>query len=202
VTDWSGEVVALDPADPRRVVLRAAPAPGGAYHPTAIAGGGGALWTLDAAQARLVRESARAPERVLGVRPTPGPAPTALAFDGGTVWSYDAVDRSVTKHGGDDAPEKTWPLPDEAVPNAMAWSDGRLWVHDAKNRRILIYSVSDDGLHRVAAQPDPAPGVTGLVVAGSGAARRLVVLLAPEGGRAQAEIARYRMRALLPFARF
>ena len=202
ISDWSGRLVAVDPADPRRVLLQAAPQPGGPYHPTAIAAGGGTLWTLDAAQARLVRHSAAAPDRILAARPSPGPAPTALAFDGETVWSYDAVNRALTRHGGDDATVQTFALPDEAVPNAMAWADGRLWLYDAKARRILVYELANGKLTRTAVEPAPEPGVLGLAAAGSPKDRRVYVLVGPSGARGAAEIVRYRLKRLLPFAHF
>ena len=202
VSDWGGRLVAVDPADPRRVLLQAAPQPGGPYRPTAIAAGGGALWTLDAAQARLLRHSSAAPERILAARPSPGPAPTALAFDGETVWSYDAVNRALTRHGGDDAPAQTYALPDEAVPNAMTWSDGRLWIYDAKARRLLVYEIADGKLSRVAVEPAPEAGVLGLAAAGTAADRRVYVLVGPSGARGSAEIVRYRLKRILPFAHF
>lgn len=202
IADWSGRLVAVDPADPRRTVRAASPAPGGPYRPTAIAAGAGSLWTLDAAQARLLRHSAADPDKIVSARPSPGPAPTALAFDGETVWSYDAVDRAVTRHAGDDAPAQSYSLPDDAVPNAMVWSGGRLWVHDAKARRVLVYSIEGGKLVRADAQPMPEPGALGLAVAGSAAKPEVVALLAPSGARAQAAVVRYRIRRFLPFARF
>jgi hypothetical protein len=202
IADWGGRLAAVDPADPRRVRLQAAPQPGGPYRPTGIAVGGGALWTLDAAQARLLRHSAAAPDRITAARPSPGPAPTAIAFDGETVWSYDAVNRALTRHGGDDAPAQTYALPDEAVPNAMTWADGRLWIHDAKARRLLVYEVRDGKLARVAAVPAPEAGVLGLAAAGTPAERRVYVLVGPSGARGQAEIIRYRVKRILPFAHF
>ncbi|MFI5347583.1 MAG: hypothetical protein ACHQ51_14505 [Elusimicrobiota bacterium] len=202
IADWSGRLVAVDPADPRRIVRQAVPAPGGPYRPTAVAVGGGALWTLDAAQPRLLRHSSSAPEKITAARPSPGPAPTALAFDGETVWSYDAVDRALTRHGGDDAPVESYALPDDAAPDAMAWADGRLWVYDAKGRRLLIYSVEKDKLVRVAVQPMADANVLGLAVAGTPAERLAYVLLGPSGARAQAVIVRYRIKHLLPVAHF
>jgi hypothetical protein len=202
IADWSGRLVSVDPADPRRVRLEAAPAPGGPYRPTGIAAGGGALWTLDAAQARLIRHSAAAPDKILAARPSPGPAPTALAFDGETVWSYDAVNRTLTRHGGDDATAATFALPDDAVPNAMTWADGRLWIHDAKGRRLLIYEMRGGKLALADSRPAPEAGVLGLAAAGTPAERRVYVLVGTGGGRARAQIIRYRLKRLLPFAHF
>ncbi len=202
VSDWGGRLVAVDPSDPRRVLLSATPAPGGPYHPTAVAAGGGSLWTLDAAQSRLLRHSLAAPDRILAARPSPGPAPTALAFDGETVWSYDAVNRALTRHGGDDSSAQTYALPDEAVPNAMTWADGRLWMYDSKGRRLLVYEIADGKLARVAVEPAPEPGVLGLAAAGAPGDRRVYVLVGPSGARGAAEIVRYRLKRLLPFAHF
>lgn len=204
IADWGGRLVSVDPADPRRILRQAAPAPGGPYRPTAVAAGGGVLWTLDAAQARLIRHSASAPEKILSARPSPGPAPTALAFDGETVWSYDAVDRAFTRHGGDDAPVKKYALPDDAVPNAMAWSDGRLWVHDSKARRLLVYALEGDKLVRVASETMPAGGALGIAPApgASSRERRAYVLYGPTGDRGQPAVVRYAIRRLLSFAHF
>jgi hypothetical protein len=202
VSDWGGRLIAVDPADPRRVLLQAAPQPGGPYHPTAIAAGGGSLWTLDAAQARLLRHSSSAPDKILAARPSPGPAPTALAFDGETVWSYDAVTRALTRHGGDDAPVQTYALPDEVVPNAMTWADGRLWIYDSKARLLLVYEIANGKLTRTASEPAPEPGVIGLAAAGAPNDRRVYVLVGPSGARGAAEIVSYRLKRLLPFAHF
>jgi hypothetical protein len=202
MSDWNGKLLTIDPASPRRVVSTWAPAPGGPYRPTALAVGGGALWSLDAAQARLLRHSTAGPERILAARPSPGAAPTAIAFDGQTVWTYDAADRTLTRHGGDDAPVQAYSLPDEAVPNAMAWSGDYLWISDAKGRRLLIYKVEGKSLVRAAVEPFPEPGVVGLALSGSGRERRLYLLLAPSGARAAAELVRYRLKSLLPFAEF
>lgn len=202
VSDWSGKLASVDPADPRHVRISAAPKPGGPYRPTAVAAGGGALWTLDAAQSRLLRHSSAAPERILAARPSPGPAPAALAFDGETVWSYDAVNRSLTRHGGDDAPAQTYALPDDAVPNAMTWADGRLWMYDAKSRKLLVYEIAGGKLTRDAVEPAPEPGVVGLAAAGGPSDRSVYVLVGPSGARGTPEIVRYRLKRLLPFAHF
>lgn len=202
VSDWSGKLASVDPADPRRVLLTAAPHPGGPYRPTAVAAGGGALWTLDAAQSRLLRHSSAAPERILAARPSPGPAPAALAFDGESVWSYDAVNRALTRHGGDDAPAQTYALPDDAVPNAMTWADGRLWMYDGKSRKLLVYAIAGGKLVRAAVEPAPEAGVVGLAAAGGPGDRHLYVLAGPSGARGAAEIVRYRLKRLLPFAHF
>jgi hypothetical protein len=202
IADWGGRLMAVDPSDPRRVVRQGVPAPGGPYRPTAVAAGGGALWTLDAAQSRLIRHSAANPEKITAARPSPGPAPTALAFDGETVWSYDAVDRAVTRHGGDDAAVQSFALPDDAVPDAMAWADGRLWIHDAKGRRLLIYAVEKDRLVLATAQQLAEASVLGLAVTGTPADRSAFMLLGPSGARAQAAIVRYHIKRLLPVAHF
>lgn len=202
IADWSGTLAAVDPSDPRRVLRQAKPAPGSPYRPTAIAAGGGALWTLDAAQARLIRHSLAAPGKILGARPSPGPAPTALAFDGETVWSYDAVDRALTRHGGDDAPTQAFALPGDVVPDAMCWTDGRLWIHDAKGRRLMIYSLEKGKLSLSVSQSMPETAVLGLAASGTPLHRTLYLLLGPSGESAQARVVRYRIRRLLPFAHF
>ena len=112
------------------------------------------------------------------------------------------MNRALTRHGGDDAPAQTYALPDEAVPNAMTWADGRLWIYDAKSRLLLVYELADGKLVRAAVEPAPEPGVLGLAAAGSPGDRRVYVLVGPSGARGAAEIVRYRLKRLLPFAHF
>ncbi|MFI5360663.1 MAG: hypothetical protein ACHQ49_01735, partial [Elusimicrobiota bacterium] len=202
VSDWSGRVAAVEPSDPKHVLRSSAPQPGGPYHPAAIAAAGGSLWTLDAAQGRLLRHSAASPDRILDDRPSPGPAPAALAFDGEAVWSYDAVTRALTRHAADDSTAQTYAFPDEAVPAAMTWVDGRLWIYDAKTKRILIYAFAEGKLTLAASEPSPEPGVLGLAAAGGPSDRRVYVLVGPSGARGSAEIFRYRLKRILPFAHF
>ena len=194
--------MSVDPADPRRVLAQTAPEPGGPYRPTAVAVGGGALWTLDAAQARLVRHELADPAKTVSARPAPGPAPTALAYDGRTVWSYDAVNRALTRHAGDDSAEQSFALSAEVVPNAMVWVEGLLWVHDSKSQRILLYKADSGVLALRASHPAPEAGVLGLAVAGSRKDRRVYALLGPSGARSQASIVRLRLRTRIPFADF
>lgn len=202
ISDWSGHIFTVSAEDPRRILSDVFPEPGGSYRPSAIASGGGVVWTLDAAQARIVRHSAAAADRILSMRPSPGPAPTALAYDGETIWSYDAVNRAVTRHGGDDAALNTYSLPDEAVVNAMAWVAGKLWMHDVKGRRILIYSVDRAGLKRETILPDPEGGVIGLSVAGGPSDRKAYILYGASGTHARPALSRYLLRRKIPFARF
>lgn len=202
VCDWGGALFSVDPADLRHVLGRVVPEPGGAYHPAAVALGGGVLWTLDAAQARLVRHASSDPAKTLVSRPAPGPAPAVLAYDGQTVWSYDSVSRALTRHAGDESVDRSFPLPADVVPNAMVWVEGRLWVHDSKSKRIFLYGVEDGALVERGVQPAPETGILGLAVAGSRQNRRVYALLGASGARSQAVIARFRLKARVPFVDF
>jgi hypothetical protein len=202
IADWSGKLISVDAADPHRVLRQVEPAPPGAYRPTAIAVGTGVLWTLDAAQARLIRHSAAAPEKILSVRPSPGPAPAALAFDGETVWSYDALDRTLTRHGGDDSSVQAYSFPDDVVPNAMAWLGGQLWINDAKGRNVIVYALEQNRLKKINSQPMTQSGVIGLAATASGPDRRAYMLFDASGARSKSEIVRYQIKRLLPFAHF
>jgi len=202
IGDWGGQLVSADPADPRRVLSRVSPAPGGPYRPVAVALGSGMLWTLDAAQARLTRQAASDPAKILSARPTPGPAPVALAYDGQTVWSYDAVNRAVTRHGGDESALESFPLASEVVPNAMVWVEGRLWIHDSKSGRLLLYTLDHGVLVLRGSQVSPEAGVIGLAVAGARKDRRVYALLGASSTRSQPSVARYRLKPRLFFAEF
>lgn len=203
IADWSGGVGAVDPADPRRAAASFLPPAGGPYRPTAIAFGAGLMWTLDAAQARVLRHPAGRPDKVLASRPSPGPAPTALAFDGSSLWSYDAANRSFYQHGADEAMTKSFTLEGDAVPNAMAWRSGRLWVHDSKSGRLLVLEPRDGRLFPVEAGPAPARGLLGLAF-GTPQGRELVLfaLSGPSAENAAPSLLKLRLGRRMPVAGF
>ncbi|HEX4046263.1 MAG TPA: hypothetical protein VH309_00425, partial [Elusimicrobiota bacterium] len=68
--------------------------------------------------------------------------------------------------------------------------------------RLHIYAVSDGKLSLEAAEPSPETGVLGLAAAGPANDRRVYVLVGPSGARGAAEIFRYRLKRILPFAHF
>ncbi|MDX6769628.1 MAG: hypothetical protein SF051_08860, partial [Elusimicrobiota bacterium] len=203
VADWSGVVTAFDPAEPRRPVA-SFPAPaGGPYRPTAAAFGGGVMWTLDAAQARILRHPAGRPDRVLSARPSPGPAPTALAYDGAALWSYDAANRSFYEHGGDEGVTRAYALAGDAVPNAMAWRGGRLWVHDSKSGRVLVLERREGRLVAVESSPAPVRGLAGFAFGpGAGRAVSVFLLTGPSARSASSSLTRTRLSRRLPLTVF
>lgn len=203
IADWSGGVSSLDPADLRRAPTSFPLPAGGPYRPTALAFGGGVMWTLDAAQARVLRHPAGRPDTVLASRPSPGPAPTALAYDGSALWSYDAANRSFYEHGGDEGISRAYPLDGDAVPNAMAWRGGRLWVHDSKSGRILVLERRDGRLVPVESGRAPAAGLIGLAFgAARGRGAEVFLLAGPSAQRASAALLKVRLSRRMPFAVF
>ena len=201
VADWSGRIVALDPADPGRALREAAPV-AGPYRPTALAFGGGMLWTLDAAQARLLGLRVERPEALISSQASPGPAPTALAFDGASLWSYDAVNRSLYRHRANEAAPKAYTIEEGVVPNALAWVDGRLWLHDTKTSRILIYELAGERLNLREAHPAPEAAVLGFAVLPGKDGRRLWVLSGPSAQRAQPALTLFTLRPRLRLFNF
>lgn len=203
IADWSGGLGAVDPADPRRAASSFLPPAGGPYRPTAVAFGAGVMWTLDAAQARVLRHPAGRPDKVLVSRPSPGPAPTALAFDGASLWSYDAANRSFYQHGEDEGSTKAFPLEGDAVPNAMTWRGARLWVHDSKSGALLVLALKDGRLVPVDAVPSPAGGVLGLAFASApGRSASLYLLAGPSAERSSPSLLKLKLRRRVPLTVF
>lgn len=188
LADWNGRLAAFELADLRAQVKTAVPAVAAPYRPAAVAAAGALLWTLDTAQARIVRHDAADPSKIIAERPAPGPAPTALAHDGKHLWSYDAANRSLYRHGEDEGTFKAYPLGGDAVPTAMAWSEGLLWLYDSKARALRVYERSEDVLVPAGRHDLGAP-VTALAPQGSG---YILVLVGPSAERAGAAVIRYR----------
>lgn len=140
VSEWEGGLVACDPADPASVLRRTVVGIKAPYHPAALSIWSGKMYTLDAAQGRIVRHPQAEPERVEASWPTPGPAPVALAHDGQNLWSYDAATKLLYKHLGEgsEAQMETFSIAMDAVPTAMRWHKDELWAWDAKGKQILV----------------------------------------------------------------
>lgn len=203
LADWSGGLSAVDPAEPRRVMLSFKAPAGGPYRPTAIAFGAGVMWTLDAAQARVLRHPAGLPDKVLASRPSPGAAPTALAYDGAALWSYDAANRSFYEHGGDEGQSKGYPFDGDAVPNAMAWRAGRLWVHDSKSGRILVLERKDGRFAPIESSLAPGAGLIGFAFApAQGRSLSLFLLAGPSAESATSSLKKVRLSRRLPLTVF
>lgn len=194
VGTWDGRLIGYDPQNVEASVRSAAPAELAPYRPAAMAFGNGFVWTLDAAQARVVRQSASDPGRVLSARPSPGPAPTALAFDGQALWSYDAANRSLYKHGSDESQTKAYALDPDLVVTAMAWVDGDLWAFDAKGRRLVDYAFKNDAFKRRESYKFDEPILALVAASGLVDGRRrpqLWALAGPSGARQTAAFLRY-----------
>ena len=148
VSQWDGKLLAYDPQDTRKALRSIAVTEVKPYHPTGLAFGGGALWSLDTAQARIVKHDPLRPDKVLHWRPAPGPAPTALAYDGHALWSYDAANKSLYRHNADAGGFKAFAIDQDMVPTAMHWAAGRLWLFDSKGRRVRTYGFKDEVFQR------------------------------------------------------
>lgn len=188
LTDWSGRLTAFEPGDLRAPAATKVPAVPAPYRPAALAAAAGLLWTLDTAQARIVRHDAADPAKILAERPAPGPAPTALAHDGRHLWSYDAANRALYRHSEDEGTFKAYPLDDDAVPTAMAWSGGRLWLYDSKSRTLRVYEQAGEAL-TLAGRHDIGAPVAAIAAEPSG---QLLVLAGPSSQRAGHAVIRYK----------
>lgn len=185
--EWDGRLVAVDPKEPRTAVRTTAPQPGGPFRPVALAAGGDALWSLDAAQARVVRHKAGDPSQLLAVRPSPGPAPTALAFDGEALWSYDAANRLLYRHGADEAAFRSFALDADVVATALAWVGRELWVYDAKTRGLHVFAFEDETF-KPRGRYDLGLPVVGLAAGPRG---KLWVVAAPGGDRSSTTLVEF-----------
>ncbi len=164
--EWDGGIFSFDPQDLRNPVKRwelKALAP---YRPAALAHAGEYLWSIDAAQARLVQHRAGRPDVIISSRPAPGPAPAALAHDGAHLWLYDAASQSLYRlpaEGGDFTPV---PADTEFVPSALAWVDGRLWAVDGRSRELMVFTLEGGRLQLASRQPFAETAVALMPAAG------------------------------------
>ncbi|MBI5883493.1 MAG: hypothetical protein HZB91_10370 [Elusimicrobia bacterium] len=164
-SQWGGDLVSFDPKDLRAPSSRSAAKGLGSYHPTALASGSGVLWSVDSAQARVIKHRGGKPEEVLGSLRAPGPAPAALAYDGSSLWLYDAATQAIYRQKG--SAEEFLPVPAETelVPAAMAFVDGRLWVFDSRSKELVILELKEDKL-RVWSKSALSESVLAVAVAG------------------------------------
>lgn len=141
LTEWDGRLTSLDPEQPSEVLFRQTIKRRGVYHPNSVAIWGDALYTLDTAQARILRHSLTAPAKVDLDWPSPGPAPIVLAHDGQNLWSYDAATRAVYRHLGEgkESQVEAHKMEFDILPSAMTWFKDELWIYDIKGRQIMIF---------------------------------------------------------------
>ncbi|MBI4678413.1 MAG: hypothetical protein HY748_12605 [Elusimicrobia bacterium] len=187
VSQWSGELRSFDPKDLRSKTLHPASKGLGAYRPTALAAAGDFLWSVDSAQARVIKHKAGKPEVVLASLRAPGPAPCALAFDGSSLWLYDAATSAIYRQKGGSADFAAVPAEVEIVPAAMAFVDGRLWAFDSKSREMVIMELKDGKLKSWTRQAIPE-SLLGVSVAG----RELWALAGPAMERPGYALVKYR----------
>ncbi|MBI4385939.1 MAG: hypothetical protein HY551_01020 [Elusimicrobia bacterium] len=154
IAEWSGKLVSLDPSNPAAVLAQYSLLPGGPYRPVSLALGAGALWSLDASQARIVKHRLTDPGSLELVWPSPGPGPVALAHDGRNLWSYDAVTKSLYRHLGEGprAEAETVALNLDVVPTSMQWQGDVLWLHDGRGKRLLKLRMEGNALHLLDSQ--------------------------------------------------
>ncbi len=192
ISEWDGTLLAFDPQSPGAPARRARVAPGGSYRPVSLAFGGGNLWSLDAAQARILRHKAEQPDKVVLSRASPGPAPTALAFDGESLWSFDAANKALYRHGQDEASTKAFSLDVDAVAVAMAWTSGQLWLADAKSHQLLVFDFKDERF-KLRGRYDLSSAVIGLapIPSAGESGRRLWVLTGPTPERTGNSLVQY-----------
>ncbi|MBI3505113.1 MAG: hypothetical protein HY059_09745 [Proteobacteria bacterium] len=145
IAEWSGRMTAVDPANPSTVVARYDVTLTTPFHPISIAFGGGNLYSIDAAQSRILRHTPTDPRRVQGNWPAPGPAPVAAAHDGKYLWTYDAVNKTLYRHLGEGAGAQVDAFRPgiDMVPDSMAWLGDELWIHDSKGKRIVRLRLAD-----------------------------------------------------------
>ncbi|MCX5795730.1 MAG: hypothetical protein NTY77_09575 [Elusimicrobia bacterium] len=198
VSDWKGTLEAFDPADLRAPVSSASVSGIGAYRPVALALGGERFYTLDAAQARIVRHQPDDPGTVLYAKPAPGPAPTALAWDGQALWSYDAFNKRLYRHGAEETDAKAYPLEADVLPAAMQWLGGRLWLWDSRSRRLMAFDLANEAFAPAwaVALDENVVGLTAAQADGAGAGSKtedILVLAGPSARRQGFALARYRV---------
>ncbi|MBI5623112.1 MAG: hypothetical protein HY924_04970 [Elusimicrobia bacterium] len=186
-SQWDGDLVSFDPKDLKTRSGLASVKGVGAYHPTALASGPDSMWSVDSAQARIVKHRPGRPEEVLGAMASPGAAPAALAFDGSSLWLYDAATQSLYRQKG--GAESFEPVPAEAelVPSALAFVDGRLWVFDSRSKELVILSLKDGKLRVWSRQP-----LSESVAAVSVAGKEVWALVGPAMDRPGHSLVRYR----------
>lgn len=183
ISEWSGRLLSLDPAHPSRLLSAAQVAAAGPYHPTALAVFGETLWSVDTAQARILRHASADPAVPRDSWASPGPAPLALAHDGTRLWSYDAVNRTLYRHEGEgpQAQVRGFPLDLDVVPTSMQWTGPDLWLHDSKGHRLLRLRVQEGAVLVVDTVP-MAASVVSIAIRGGARGRAAWALLGDARG--------------------
>ncbi|MDE2291870.1 MAG: hypothetical protein KGL53_07290, partial [Elusimicrobia bacterium] len=165
VAEWNGTLTAFDPNDPAQPLKQVPIEISKPFHPAAVGIWGDKMYTLDAAQGRILRQSLDRPEKVEDAWPTPGPAPVALAHDGRNLWSYDAATRLLYKHLGEgsESQVEAFKVGMDAVLTTMRWYKGELWAWDAKGKQIVVLKRSGNEFDPVQSAPLPV-GVASLLL--------------------------------------
>lgn len=188
VSEWSGRLVSLDPADPSRVLRRYELRSSRPYRPSSLAASGEWLWSLDSSQGRIVRHRKDDPSAPDADWPSPGPAPVSLAHDGRHLWLYDAVTRSLYRYAGAGGAAEAvpFPFPFDIVPTSLAWVGEELWAHDSKGKQLLRFRWAGSAFTQMEATGFDASALAVAVDGRSGGMRarpRLWALCGPEAGR-------------------
>ncbi len=189
VSDWDGHFSAFDPKSPSLSVLFSEVRGVGPYHPTALAFGDGALWSLDAAQSRILRQGVSDPNRVSSVEPAPGAAPSALAFGEGSLWVLDAASRVVNREVASGS-WKPYALNAGRVPSIVLWSGGELWAYDPKSKEVSIFRPKGASFE-LAERHAFAEPVLGMAASASGKDGGRLWILTQKDGRYAMESWRY-----------
>ncbi len=175
-SDWDGDLKSFSPQKADVITRTAKVLASKPYHPSSLTFAKGNLWSLDAAQARLIEHSPTDPAVVSESYPTPGPAPTALAFNGKSLWSYDAVNGLLYRHGSDPTQIQAFSLGSGMAVTAMAWVQGQLWAFDSKARELLVFKRQGSQMLLKARYPAHQT-ILGIVPSG----KRQVLILAGPG---------------------
>jgi len=159
MSGWEGDIYALDPQDPSRILSRVSVEKAAPYHPVSLALWAGSLYSLDTAQGRVLRHLVETPGKVDSQWQTPGPAPIALAHDGRNLWSYDAASRALYRHLGEGrgAQAEAYKVELDILPVALAWYKETIWLYDAKSKQIMLFKVRGRSLQLVKAVETKAP---------------------------------------------
>ncbi len=189
VCDWEGRFSAFDPKSPALSVLSSQVRGMGPYHPSALAFGDGGLWSLDAAQSRLLKQGISDPNRVERVVAAPGAAPSALAFGEGSLWVLDAASRVVNRQVSEGA-WKPYALNAAHLPSLILWTGGELWAYDPKAKALSIYRLKGSSLE-LAERHAFAEPVLGMAASASGKYGGRLWILTQKDGRYAIESWRY-----------
>ncbi|MBI4057671.1 MAG: hypothetical protein HY399_09010 [Elusimicrobia bacterium] len=137
IADWELGMLSLNPQSPsdRPTVLNLSKLK--PYHPTGVALGGDSLWSLDAAQIRILRHPLGNLAEAYSY-PAPGSAPSALAYGQTGLWLYDASTKLLYRFGLDPGSgvEGTFQMPSGPLLNSIQWVGSDLWGLDTKGKLL------------------------------------------------------------------